>query len=300
MSTQPFFSIVIPTYNRADMIGETLDCVLAQTFQDFEILVVDNCSTDRTTRVMENYLHDRRIQYIVNEQNMERSYSRNRGMKAARGTWLTLLDSDDFMYPDCLQDAKNFIEYNKEVYLFQNKYELVDNDRKVLYRYPFPSLKNPQKALTRGNYLSCIGVFLHRDIFTNIHFDENPELTGSEDYEYWFRVLAHYNPGRINKINSGIRQHPERSINENYVDRKLRQLTIIERKIHEDPALYKAFFHYLYRLRASFYLYAAINAGKASGMFYRANFVIRAIWEDPGLLATRRPWSILNQIFRRK
>ena len=91
--SQPFFSVVIPTYNREKLIGKTLTTVLQQTCQDFEIIIVDNCSTDDTVKVLQPFLADTRIRLHLQEKNYERSRSRNKGMELATGKFLTLKSS---------------------------------------------------------------------------------------------------------------------------------------------------------------------------------------------------------------
>ena len=86
----PFFTVVIPTYNRADLLPLSIQSVLNQTFQDFEVVVVDNCSTDNTSQVMKQYTNDSRVRYFRNEQNMERGFSRNVGFHNGDGEFLTL------------------------------------------------------------------------------------------------------------------------------------------------------------------------------------------------------------------
>ena len=112
MPADIFFSIVIPTYNRASLIFETLDSVLSQSYTNYEVIIVDNCSTDNTEELLQPLMLSGKIRYIRNAENKERSYSRNVGLENAKGDFLTLLDSDDFMYPDCLADAQKFILEN--------------------------------------------------------------------------------------------------------------------------------------------------------------------------------------------
>ena len=77
---------------------------------------------------------------------------------------------------------------NPDIKVFQNKYELVNDRKEKIYSYAFPSLDNQFKALCSGNFMACIGGFLHREVYTKIQFDTTRELTGSEDYEYWLRL----------------------------------------------------------------------------------------------------------------
>src|SRR5947207_13525431 len=128
MNEQPSFSIVIPTYNRAAFIPATLRTVLAQTYTKFEIIVVDNCSTDKTNEVLGPFIRAQQIKFIKDEQNFERARSRNTGMDAATGDDLTLLDSDDFMYRDNLSDAAAYAGGHAEIKCCQELCECVDSN----------------------------------------------------------------------------------------------------------------------------------------------------------------------------
>jgi glycosyltransferase involved in cell wall biosynthesis len=97
----PFFSIIIPTYNRAHLIGNTIQSVLSQSYPHFEIIVVDDGSTDNTEDVIASF-DSPKIRYIKIK-NSERGYARNYGAKQAKGEWLYFLDSDDKLYPNHLE-----------------------------------------------------------------------------------------------------------------------------------------------------------------------------------------------------
>ena len=127
-----FFSIIIPTYNRADLISKTIDSVLAQTFRDFEIIVVDNKSTDNTVEVLAPYISREDIRLFVQDKNYERARSRNKGFKEAKGQFVTLLDSDDVLYPCCLEDAYSFHKKNPAIKCFHSGYEIIDEHGRVV------------------------------------------------------------------------------------------------------------------------------------------------------------------------
>lgn len=225
MSNSVFFSIIIPTYNRADLILKTLDSVLKQTFTDYEIIIVDNYSTDNTKEVLAPYIDSGKIKFIQHDKNYERAKSRNTGMENANGEFVTFLDSDDLMYPDNLKDAYSFIQTYPHYQIFHNLYELVDENSNIIHKYKPVSLTQPIKAIATGNFFSCIGVFISNDIYKKYRFDTHIELQGIEDWEFWMRITADYSPGRINKINSGIVHHKGRSI-------RITQLKVIlKRKI---------------------------------------------------------------------
>lgn len=213
----PFFSIVIPTYNRADFIHDTIHSVLNQSFQDFEILVVDNCSTDNTKEIVEK-INDPRIQFYVNEQNFDRSYSRNRGINLAKGNFITLLDSDDLMINSCLKDAQDSILKNSHIDLFHCDYMIQDivtnkvlstsSNSKQLFKLPIHNI-------LYANYISCNGVFVKNEILKSNLFDDTPVMIGSEDWDIWIRAVDKVeNIVHIPIVNIILNEHPNRTMNQ--------------------------------------------------------------------------------------
>ena len=99
----PLFSIIIPTYNRAALIAKTLDTVLTQTLYSYEVLIIDDGSTDNTEAIVQPYLDDK-VKYYKKE-NAERAAARNYGTRLAKGAYVNLFDSDDCMFPYHLEEA---------------------------------------------------------------------------------------------------------------------------------------------------------------------------------------------------
>src|SRR5437763_11554370 len=107
MEGRIFFSIIIPTYNRASMIEKTIQSALNQSYSDYEIIIVDDGSTDNTEQVVLS-IKDARIFYFKKE-NAERAAARNYGAHRAKGDYITFLDSDDVLYPSFLYNASETI-----------------------------------------------------------------------------------------------------------------------------------------------------------------------------------------------
>jgi len=282
------FSVVIPTFNRAALIGATLDSVLRQTYPHFEVIVVDNCSTDKTEEVIATYVASGRVRFIKHDQNYERACSRNTGLASARGDFLTLLDSDDFMYPTNLQDAADFVAANPKTKCFHNLYEFVDAGHRVVYRPKFPDLKNQLKAIAQGNFMSCIGDFIHREIYTQFKFNTDPELVGSEDWEFWLRVLSRYEVHRLEKVNSGVRQHAARSISCQNLESAERSLQRVIESVLADPHLAKAYAPYLNRIEASSMMYLATMANSGAQYSRAPAYLARALKKQLRILTSSR------------
>jgi glycosyltransferase involved in cell wall biosynthesis len=292
------FSIVIPTYNRASMIFETLESVFSQTYSNYEVIVVDNSSTDNTEEILQPLILQNKIRYIRNARNFERAYSRNVGLENAKGDFLTLLDSDDFMYTDCLTDACHFIKENPALKIFHNKFEIVNQKRETIYRTSFPPLSNQYKALCWGNFMSAIGGFIHKEIYSTFRFNLDPKMIGSEDYEYWFHVFARYKVGRINKINSGVREHPNRSVNIDAYNDLDYQCSTMLRTINNDPVLKNKFGKYTGRLSASYKLQEIIANYKKYSIQRKLGLLAKAAENDGTIIFTKRYLATFINIFK--
>ena len=108
--SEPSVSVLITAYNREKYIAEAIESVLAQTFTDFELIIADDCSADRTVEIARHYTSDRRVRLHVNEKNLGQFPNRNRAAALAKGKYLKYLDSDDIAYPHCLQVMISCIE----------------------------------------------------------------------------------------------------------------------------------------------------------------------------------------------
>lgn len=181
-------------------------------------------------------------------------------MENAKGEFLTFLDSDDLMYPENLEDAAQYIKSNPATKLFHNLYQLVDEENRVLCKYDFEPLVDPLLAITRGNFLSCIGDFIHRDIYQNYKFDTNSIALGVEDWDFWLRVMTAYKPGRIEKVNNGVVHHGLRSINKLDLDKLHGIHAYLINKMANDPTLSSVYGKYLKRFEAGSLLYRSTFA----------------------------------------
>ena len=125
----PFFSIIIPTYNRADIISPSIKSVINQQFTDWELIIVDDGGTDSTKEVVEGYT-DERIKYCWKE-NGERGAARNYGTTQAIGDYVFFLDSDDLIYPNHLKHAFDKLKELNNPEFFHSRYEEVFPDKVV-------------------------------------------------------------------------------------------------------------------------------------------------------------------------
>jgi glycosyltransferase involved in cell wall biosynthesis len=288
MQSGPFFSVIIPTYNRERLLLRTLGTVLGQTFTDYEILVVDNCSTDRTEDVLRPYVAAGKVRFLKHDRNYERACSRNTGLENAAGRFVTFLDSDDLMYPDNLADAHAYALAHADVPLFQNLYELVDEGGRILHRYRVPSLRDPVRAIAEGNFLSCIGVFLRRDFYQRFRFSTDPALTGSEDWDYWLRVVPHCRVGRINRVNSGIVHHGARTVTTQRLAAVQERIERLVRRVVEDRELAAVYRPHLRRMESSSLVFLASTANSGGQYRQALGYLRAAVRKEPGVAFSLR------------
>ncbi|MES2588761.1 MAG: glycosyltransferase family 2 protein [Bacteroidota bacterium] len=210
-----YFSIIIPTYNRADLIEKTLKSVFDQKYNKFEIIIVDNCSTDNTKEVLLPFIESKKIKFIEHQSNFERSKSRNTGMDHATGDYVTFLDSDDLMGESCLSDMAEFLTRTKSTSnIVFNRHSYVDEKGlKIPYFQPRVDLNNPFKQILIGNFLACIGVFISKKIYEKFRFNEDSVIIGSEDWLYWIEILnSEKSIAMIDKVNCFIVDHENRTM----------------------------------------------------------------------------------------
>jgi len=227
-------SVIVPTYNRADIISETIGSVLNQTYQNFEIIVVDDGSIDNTREIIVN-INDPRIKYIYQE-NAGPSAARNNGIKNAQGEYVAFLDSDDIWLPEKLEKQVNIINDNPDIGMVSCWAEGVSHDLKqVLYRKA--SKINCQKDFIRGmlfdpdNTINGTPTFvIKKEYFDKVgYFPENMKLL--EDWDMWFRAALESEYCCINEVLAKFRTHSSLSTSININEAEDLYLTFLERAI---------------------------------------------------------------------
>jgi len=207
-TASPLFSIIIPTYNRAHLIGDTIESVLQQGFSDFEVLIVDDGSKDNTEEKVKKFSDDR-LHYFKME-NVERGAARNFGLRNSRGTYVNFFDSDDLYYP-CLSAVSEFVLNNGIPYVVYGDIDNLAPDGSVVKGQTLPYSSFRENILF-NNFLACGSVFLKREVAKDFPFSDDRRLSGSEDWELWLRLYAEFDFQRIPITIFKQRQHSERSL----------------------------------------------------------------------------------------
>lgn len=203
-------SIIMPSYNTANYIARSIQSVLAQTYQDWELIIIDDCSTDNTDDVVRTFQIDERIKYFKNHQNSGAAVSRNRALSEAKGRWIAFLDSDDLWVPEKLEKQIVFMESNDYHFSYTNYAEIdTCGKRNGII------VTGPKKITKRGffNYCwpGCLTVMYDRDIVGHIQI---ANIKKNNDYAMWLKVcrsvdcylldeeLAFYRRGRAGSVST--------------------------------------------------------------------------------------------------
>lgn len=188
MKETPFFSIIIPCYNRDDYISKTILSIFNQSYSSLEIIIVNDGGTDKTAEIVKT-LKDNRIQYYAIG-NSERGAARNYGLKHAKGEYINFFDSDDLFLP-CLEKLADFIKILNNPDVVYGKIQHVDAQGNEIPSGALPYNSFP-KNLLHNNFLACGSVFLKREIAEQFPFHEDRRLSSAEDWELWLRVHVKY------------------------------------------------------------------------------------------------------------
>lgn len=194
-------SVIIPTYNRATVIERAINSVLNQTYKFFEIIVVDDNSTDHTKAIIDRY--GDKIKYIKNDINLGPSKARNVGVEMASGSLIAFQDSDDEWHTDKLDEQVRHLATDNEYGMIYCAYKCIDN----YYNIRVPAVKfslselegNIFESLIEENKIGTPTMLIRREVLAKVGLF-NEELKALEDWELALRISLHYKIGFVNKI----------------------------------------------------------------------------------------------------
>lgn len=283
----PYFSVVIPTYNRGHILLDAINAVLGQSFTDFEIIIVDDGSEDNTKSVIES-VKDERLIYIWQE-NGERGKARNTGTKKASGKYVFFLDSDDQIESNHLQHAYDYLTINGEPEFFHIRYkEITGREEK-----PAPMLDEStlQRKITRQNLFAC-QFFLRRDIALRFPFSENRALKIGEDWQVILRIAARY-PLHFSNEYLGKIIHGERSMAAPTFDAVIKSQNILIQELREDEAITSEI---LDNIIIEFNFLGALSAALEGKRTLAIKYWFKAFGKRPSILFKRRTLAIIKYL----
>lgn len=186
----PLVSVLVPAYNVEKHLGACLDCLTGQSYERFEVIVVDDCSTDQTWRVIEEYAeYDSRIIPLRNTTNLMAPATRNRAFEAASGEFIMLQDADDLCEPDRMRRLLSHLSESSTDFVSSGHYLF---DAAGVYRRVVPRVAEPGKvSLLYGSPFCHAATMFRRECLSAVGaYRESPETERGQDYDLFIRLYA--------------------------------------------------------------------------------------------------------------
>jgi len=192
----PKVTVLMSVYNGEKYLKEAIDSILGQTFKDFEFIIINDGSTDKTREILESY-NDPRIKLINNKKNIGLTKSLNKGLRLARGEYIARQDSDDFSMPERLEKEVLFLDHNENIALVGTYYYMINEKGKILNTIK-PSIKNEEikSKLLNGNQFGHGSVMFRKKCIQEVGYYRE-EAGPVEDYDLWLRISDRYNIANI-------------------------------------------------------------------------------------------------------
>ena len=183
----PKISVIMPVYNAQKTLKTAINSVISQSFGDFELIVIDDCSKDASLEILKELAkNDQRIVVLENEKNIGVAKTRNHGISKASGEWIAFLDSDDMWREDKLEKQLSLLERNEGAIISYTASAFMDNDGNPFDYVMEAEVKTNYNTLLKKNLLSCSSVMIKTEIMQKI---EMPNDKMHEDYYVWLSVL---------------------------------------------------------------------------------------------------------------
>lgn len=192
----PKVTVIMPVYNGEKYLNEAIDSILGQTFKDFEFLIINDGSTDKTGEILESY-NDPRIKIIDNEKNIGLTKSLNKGLKLARGEYIARQDADDISMTERLEKEVLFLDHNKNIALVGTYYYMINEKGKILNTAKLLTNSEEIKiGLLKGNRFGHGSVMFRGECVKEVGYYRE-ELGPVEDYDLWLRISDRYDIANI-------------------------------------------------------------------------------------------------------
>jgi glycosyltransferase involved in cell wall biosynthesis len=293
VGAMPNVSVIIPTYNMARFVGDAVGSVLAQTFEDFEVIVVDDGSTDNTREIVAGFV-DPRVRYVYQD-NQERSAARNAGIRLARGEYIAFLDADDVWLPEKLALQVYLLETRPEVGLVYTGAYVMENGRIFTEQKGKHRGRVVRPLLVVDNIVTGSGCtpMVRRECFDQVgFFDEVSSVIPCEDWDMWLRIATKYEFDYVPQPLAKCRVHSANTMKQ---AEKMKQGTLgFFDKVLAAPALQDEVYSVRRRIQslACFMVGRAYYTAREMGTARR--YFLKSLWVHP---LQGRAWTYLLRSF---
>ncbi len=234
----PKVSVIIPTYNRARFIGAAIESVIGQSFRNFELIIIDDGSSDETSEVVAGYRHDPRVIYI-RQSNQGRSHARNRALGLTRGAYIAFLDSDDSYLPEKLARQIAYLDARPDVDMLYTSAICVDELGKQLPAQPYAAHAEGDIyhliAFFQPLTITLPTVMVRREVMDRVGgFDVNMERF--EDTDLWRRIAKSHRIGAMNEATCLLTTHEDNALASQNPDKIVRAINYYVNKVFRDDS----------------------------------------------------------------
>jgi glycosyltransferase involved in cell wall biosynthesis len=188
---KPLISILMPAYNCEKYVGEAIESVLQQTYKNFEFIIIDDCSTDNTWKIIQKYSRkDKRIKTFRNEKNLNRPKSRNKllSLITEKSSYFLWMDSDDIVKKEIIDKKVNYMQNHKNISGLGSSIDYVDENLKLIKTRKYPKTnKEIKKKFLIYSPISQGGMMLRSELKKEKF---NPKFSVCQDYELWCRLIS--------------------------------------------------------------------------------------------------------------
>ncbi|MBO6621877.1 MAG: glycosyltransferase [Balneola sp.] len=271
-------SIITPVYNGEDFLDRCIKSVLAQTYQNWELLLIDDGSVDDSTRIIEAYLADDRIKLLKNESNSGIPATRNKGIVNSSGEYIALLDQDDEWFPDKLQKQVQVFNEQGNVYglIYSNlevRYDNGDVTERKKEIEPEPTISDNLELMLLRNLISSPTVLIKKEVLDEVGLFDNSIKWGGDDYDLWIRIAHKYKFFYIDEVLS-IRYEHQQNYSADKKRMMFRTIELAEKYIREfgvNPDIKK-------RLKSNHYYRFGIESLKKREMLTGVSYILKSIF----------------------
>ena len=208
-----YVSIITPTFNSERFIAETIRSVQAQTYQDWEMIIVDDCSTDRTAEIVASFQEkDSRIKYFYNSTNKGSALSRNLALQKAKGKWIAFLDSDDIWHPEKLEKQIEFMTKNNYHFSYTNYCEIDENSKETGILITGPKVIT-DKLMIAYCWPGCLTVMYDAE---KIGIIQTVDIKINEEYALWIKIAKNLNCYLLDENLAKYRRHNKSLTSQSY------------------------------------------------------------------------------------
>ena len=188
---QPLVSVILSAYNEENYLKDSIESILSQTFADFEFVIINDGSTDKTQDILQHYAqNDRRIKLVANERNSGVAKSLNKGIKAATGEYIAITDAGDTSHPERLEKQVELLESNRAVYIVGTWAYWINENKEIIGKWGIPTKVDVAQLYKTGGPIHP-SIMINRKLFEAVGLYDT-KYESREDYELYLRALRRH------------------------------------------------------------------------------------------------------------